>query len=443
MVLKKLLLILPISVFAWSDTGFKDTIQFTETDGSPKCMAGQVKVGAGQLTCSGQTATLTITGGGGGGATNGTILTSTPTNVAVYSDTTTVTGYQTLTVDSSSAAVNALYIDTDIHAQPSQGLDVTTPNAAYGRLNLYGTLGDVGFAPAQTLISANGIDFRIDDVTPPDWRICYGAGCGSSTVAEFASVPTGIFSYMMMAGRKMQFGVGAANNYITMTSSLNVTGGGGIASTYGVSAGSVSVSSSTYFSGVRYSWPSSGTVGNYLQYLSSNTLQWVAVSASGGAGTPGGNSGQLQYNSAGAFAGATSTVSAGGYVAFGGSITTGGVSSGMSTIDLGLTVNNGSTGNATSDLIANGDTVANLLQVHAASDEILVKGPLATNSTIISSATATIGWSMVSVANQACNTTCTYACVIGFDTGTLGVTLPNLVACTDATADDCICAGPN
>lgn len=69
MVRKSLFLIL-LSGLAFADTGYKDTIQFTETDGSPKCMAGQVKVSAGTLTCSGQTATITT--GGGGGTPGGT-----------------------------------------------------------------------------------------------------------------------------------------------------------------------------------------------------------------------------------------------------------------------------------------------------------------------------------------------------------------------------------
>lgn len=62
---KPLLLVL-LAGLAYGDTGFRDLIQMTETDGSPKCMAGQVKVQPGQLTCSGNTATLNITGGGGG-----------------------------------------------------------------------------------------------------------------------------------------------------------------------------------------------------------------------------------------------------------------------------------------------------------------------------------------------------------------------------------------
>lgn len=56
--------------------------------------------------------------------------------------------------------------------------------------------------------------------------------------------------------------------------------------------------------------------------------------------------------------------------------------------------------------------------------------------TIRSSATSDIGWSVVSGANTACNTTCTSACVVGQET-----TSKAFLACTDATADVCICAG--
>lgn len=54
-----------------------------------------------------------------------------------------------------------------------------------------------------------------------------------------------------------------------------------------------------------------------------------------------------------------------------------------------------------------------------------------------------IGWSEHNATNQACNTTCgSSACVIGLDIGTVGVINSGFVACTDATADDCLCAGP-
>lgn len=58
---------------------------------------------------------------------------------------------------------------------------------------------------------------------------------------------------------------------------------------------------------------------------------------------------------------------------------------------------------------------------------------------ITSSASSSIGWSVVSSANQACNTTCTSACVVGQDTGGA----PVFLDCTDNTADKCICAGTN
>lgn len=57
--------------------------------------------------------------------------------------------------------------------------------------------------------------------------------------------------------------------------------------------------------------------------------------------------------------------------------------------------------------------------------------------TIRSSATADLGWSIVNAANQACNTTCTSACVAGIDTAAVGPFL----SCATATADSCICAG--
>lgn len=47
-----------------------------------------------------------------------------------------------------------------------------------------------------------------------------------------------------------------------------------------------------------------------------------------------------------------------------------------------------------------------------------------------------IGWTLVSAANQACNTTCATGCVFGQET-----TSKALLACTDDTADICLCAG--
>lgn len=54
-----------------------------------------------------------------------------------------------------------------------------------------------------------------------------------------------------------------------------------------------------------------------------------------------------------------------------------------------------------------------------------------------SAGTSDLGWTPVNAANQACNTTCTSACIVGLDTAAVG----NFLACADATADSCICAG--
>lgn len=54
------------------------------------------------------------------------------------------------------------------------------------------------------------------------------------------------------------------------------------------------------------------------------------------------------------------------------------------------------------------------------------------------SGSGTAAWgSVVAGADTACNTTCTSPCLAGFATG------GTLVACTDATADTCICFGAN
>lgn len=52
---------------------------------------------------------------------------------------------------------------------------------------------------------------------------------------------------------------------------------------------------------------------------------------------------------------------------------------------------------------------------------------------------SSMGWSVQSSANQACNTTCVSGCVMGMNTAALG----NFLACTDATSDTCLCSGSN
>lgn len=62
------------------------------------------------------------------------------------------------------------------------------------------------------------------------------------------------------------------------------------------------------------------------------------------------------------------------------------------------------------------------------------------NSTgeIIGAGTSTIGWTVKAGANTACTTTCVTPCVFGIDSASL---VADIVACSDATADECLCAG--
>lgn len=91
-------------------------------------------------------------------------------------------------------------------------------------------------------------------------------------------------------------------------------------------------------------------------------------------------------------------------------------------------------GTDTTDTLSNKTFVAPVLGV-ATGTSVAVTG------SITSSAATTIGWSVVAGANAACSTTCTNACVLGFDNGAADAEA--LVDCADTTADVCVCAGAN
>lgn len=115
--------------------------------------------------------------------------------------------------------------------------------------------------------------------------------------------------------------------------------------------------------------------------------------------------------------------------------------SGGSTANVGIAV--GAATTATLWLNSNADptTAAGGIYFGSSLDTDLYRsaaGTLTTDVKFTSKATSDIGWSIQSAANQACNTTCTHACVFGQET-----TSKAILACTDATADTCLCAGAN
>jgi hypothetical protein len=67
-----------------------------------------------------------------------------------------------------------------------------------------------------------------------------------------------------------------------------------------------------------------------------------------------------------------------------------------------------------------------------------VSGSIQFTGSLLGTNTNSLGWTVQSATNQACNTTCTSACVIGMNTGVN----PNaFLACSDTTTDSCLCAG--
>lgn len=70
--------------------------------------------------------------------------------------------------------------------------------------------------------------------------------------------------------------------------------------------------------------------------------------------------------------------------------------------------------------------------------DLTVSGSIDAAGGLTSTATGSLGWSVLSAANQACTTTCTSAAVFGFDAATT-----TIVDTASALADVCVCAGSN
>lgn len=94
---------------------------------------------------------------------------------------------------------------------------------------------------------------------------------------------------------------------------------------------------------------------------------------------------------------------------------------------------------AAGSLCAAGDVEADD-DLHIA-DDATINGDvtIGTAGTLAVNGTAATG-SVVAGANTACNTTCTTSCLFGVNTA---ATEADIVACTDATADECVCLGAN
>lgn len=105
----------------------------------------------------------------------------------------------------------------------------------------------------------------------------------------------------------------------------------------------------------------------------------------------------------------------------------------------------GATANGFETTVTTADPTAdNTITLPDASGTVIVSGAAASlasvtaTGSVLSTSATDIGWSVVSGADTACNTTCTNACVFGQNTADMSI-----VDCAGATADVCVCAGAN
>lgn len=186
-------------------------------------------------------------------------------------------------------------------------------------------------------------------------------------------------------------------------------------------------------------WTSAGTLANTWTFSAAGHLTSVGAGrnlTSSGILTMGSGSGTAVTDSAGkVLSAALNTVA----VANGGTGLTSGTSGGILAYTASGTL--ASSGALTANVLTKGGGAGVVPTNSSITDNgttVSTAEAVATSNTITSSRTTDLGWSVVAGANTACNTTCTSACVVGF---AADVTGSNPVACTDATADTCLCAG--
>lgn len=140
---KLLVLMLAFTVRLSADTGFSDTIQVREVDGSPSCQAGQIKFSNGSVTCSGGVATVTSGGGGGslplpGGGTNYVQVGPTSTQTGAFNISSgTVGGYFTVKGDSLGNSPVFSFVDNDpgLNEPRMDFIDNGNYNGSFGTSN--------------------------------------------------------------------------------------------------------------------------------------------------------------------------------------------------------------------------------------------------------------------------------------------------------------------
>jgi hypothetical protein len=134
------------------------------------------------------------------------------------------------------------------------------------------------------------------------------------------------------------------------------------------------------------------------------------------------------------FAGVNAATTIGNDVSVGGTLAVGGTVASVGNLSVGSKA----TTTAASGNFATLGTITSTgdLYVGAKATTTAASGNFVTQGTITSARGTDVGWVAASSTNAACNTTCTSACVFGWDEGDAVIT-----NCTEATADVCVCAG--
>lgn len=241
MVRRSLLLALACVALATADTGFYSTVQVTETDGSPKCQAGQIKFGAGQVSCSGQTATVTITGGSGGGP-SGQINSAAQYSVSYYS----VSG-------SSNVLSGATGFRTD-NSTMTIDIPVTASSATVRQLivgNVEGNADGLRFFQGS---SNETLEYYPSGASTPNQKLIISNSSVGANARGFSFTTASgsrIFRVdpsiagVFVTGNLTASSATTLSGTVTISSGVLVTGPGGTVNTYGITSGSVTVNDLT------------------------------------------------------------------------------------------------------------------------------------------------------------------------------------------------------